>query len=60
MRTALAGNAVVSRHELIKHEYEQVGEYVEPLPQQIGMNMMLQMVAAMLDQQGRFQNKHSI
>lgn len=59
MRATLDGCAVVSRHERIKHEYEQVGEYVEPLQRRLGMNKVLQMVTDMLDQQGRFQNEHS-
>ena len=50
MRMAMDGYAVVSRHDVIDHKYDQIGGYVEQLQRHMGKKEAMQMVANALDQ----------
>ena len=51
MRAALDGYAVVSRHELIHHKYDQIGAYVEQLQQYMGKHEAAQVMVHAFDRE---------
>ncbi len=60
MRSGLTGYAAVSRHDIINHKYDQLGDYQQQLEQHIGETAAIEVVIDALNQLGHdSQNKSS-
>lgn len=59
MRSGLNGYAAVSRHDVINHKYDQLGDYQQQLGEHIGTTAAIEVVIDALNQWGHDQQNKS-